>query len=283
MKQKRHLTTLRRRYIVMLRLLTVIIATAVALFIAQVGTSWPTWSRYLAAGVSLSFLAFEPLIRNLLWKCFDRRLNLDGLWEGTTTYKARVLAPNSGIDAMFPNRSISHYVWIEQYALSIRVIPTTSSDFVLWHSEAAELYDDGSLVMAYTVNYSSAEVLGEPFPNQAIGIEKMKPVAFGRFGSPITMAGEFWHCAQGMYPVYRGTVTYKRITGKKARYAALGPTRPMTPPIPSTTYGHNAADRQFTESKVRPVSPAKALSNDGPTVLPQPSRGGVNRRKKGRQ
>ncbi|WP_349027675.1 hypothetical protein [Methyloglobulus sp.] len=142
----------------------------------------------------------EILIRKYLWKIEHPELDFSGEWEGETVYKVAHI----GVGPV--PFSSHHKVKITQDCLSIKISPSTSESYVNWGSLALELEGGDTLRYAYWVNYSDSS----KFPEKAKGYEEMKVTNRGEKDRPIQMTGEFHHCAQGMSPVYSGTVMFKR-------------------------------------------------------------------------
>jgi hypothetical protein len=142
----------------------------------------------------------EIFIRKVLWKLERPRLNFSGEWKGETIYKAAQIG-----SGQVPF-STMHKMKITQDCLSTEISPTTSESYVNWGSLALEIADGNTLRYAYWVNYSNQK----NFPDRATGYEEMKVTGRGGRGRPQEMTGEFFHCAQGIVPVYSGDVKFER-------------------------------------------------------------------------
>ncbi|OGT90183.1 MAG: hypothetical protein A2514_10665 [Gammaproteobacteria bacterium RIFOXYD12_FULL_61_37] len=151
---------------------------------------------YLAGG--------EYVIRKFLWKIRmvgKPELDFSGEWTGVSTYTTVHLGQGP---VPF---SQDHIVRIEQDCLTLRIAPSASPGFVVnWGSLALELAEGHTLRYAYWVNYRDKE----NFPEKAIGYEEMKVTEYDAKGRPQVMTGKFFQCAQGMMPVYSGTVDCTR-------------------------------------------------------------------------
>ena len=161
--------------------------------------------EYLNHRVAIVFYMWlgEYLLRTKLWRIEKKELDFSGIWEATTTYTKEHI----GFSTLPPSNQ--HEVNIVQDCLSIRIAPTTSTGFVNWGSLALEVAEGDTLRYAYWVNYSQSNL----FPERAKGYEEMKVTKRDEKGRPILMTGEFFHCVQGLGPVYSGTVEFRRKSG----------------------------------------------------------------------
>jgi len=151
--------------------------------------------------ILIAMVLGEMLIRNYLWKIEHPELDFSGKWEGETIYRIAQVG-----EGPVPFSS-HHFVLITQNCLSIKISPTTSEEYVNWGSLALELSSGDTLKYAYWVNYSNPQ----KFPERAKGYEEMKVTKRGKRNRPIEMTGEFFHCAQGMSPIYSGDVKFNRV------------------------------------------------------------------------
>ena len=146
------------------------------------------------------FVAGEVVIRKWLWKFEKSEFNFDGNWEGTTTYRyVRV----GKADVPFEGK---HRVMFEQDCLHFAIAPQPGDAFVNWGSLAINLADKDTVQYAYWVKYRDPS----KFPDKAIGYEEMKVIERDKKKKPQALSGEFYHCAQGLEPVYSGSVIFRR-------------------------------------------------------------------------
>lgn len=143
----------------------------------------------------------ELVIRKYLWKFENKDLDFGGVWEGETNYKVAQIG-----EGPVPF-SAPHDLLITQDCRSIKVSPTSSEDYLNWGSLAESLPDRDTFRYAYWVNYD--DDTGK-FPDKAKGYEELKVTKRDDNERPTELVGDFFHCAQGMTPVYSGTVKFKR-------------------------------------------------------------------------
>lgn len=149
----------------------------------------------------------EITIRKWLWKIAYPELNFKGKWIGTTTYTHAELGPTE-----FKEFSVAHELLVRQDCLSFSIEPTTAAgSYVTWNSLAANILDRNTVCYAYAVDYRKKKD-DERFPEEAKGYEQLKVTSRddSRRGLPMELTGQFFHCAMGQRPLYRGTVNFTR-------------------------------------------------------------------------
>jgi hypothetical protein len=170
--------------------------------------------------VALLFLAGEWAIRTRLWRVVKCQRDYSGEWTATTTY-TRVEVGSPSVPAGPVSRAASHSVTIDQDCFSIAIKPTAGA-FNNWYSIAMSVLSDDQIGYVYHVNYIQPNV---GFPSEAKGYEEMTVVerqAGGWLkGRPTKLTGVFFHCAQGMVPVYSGTVVFERVAKKATLMSVL--------------------------------------------------------------
>lgn len=198
----------------------IVLAVGVALFgifvdqfaipkaVAALGQdSWPVTilgNLNSRIAIFLYLTAGEIGVRKYLWKLEKPELDFSGEWTGESNYNTVQIGDVHGHVPF----STQHLVRIEQDCLSLRIAPSSGAGFVHWGSLALDLAEGNTLRYAYWVNYADKS----RFPEKAKGYEEMKVTRYDGKRRPNVMTGEFFHCAQGMIPVYSGTVTFSRKT-----------------------------------------------------------------------
>ena len=154
------------------------------------------------------FLFIEKQIRTTFWKYAHPEIDFSGIWTGTTAYHDRVVpSENQTFPAFEPFDSAEHKVKFQQDCLSIQIKPTISEDYKGgWESLTMSLDDKLNLRYAYEVYYGKTG----KFPKEAKGYEELKITDTTSDKKPSKLDGSFGHCAWGQFPLYSGTVSFKR-------------------------------------------------------------------------
>ena len=206
---------LRKYYVKRLAHLTVIIGAlvfSVSVFLMPIlksifgpdhwSASWVTNILRLVI-ISLFYLG-EKFIRKRLWKSEKPEYNIDGEWEGITTYERGY---NGSANVPFEK---THKVKFKQDCLNLKIATQEGIQYVNWGSHAINLIDNETLRYAYRVKYKNGSEEGNEFPGEAIGYEEMSVVEWDK-KRPKKLTGDFYHCVKGEGPWYRGTVSFERV------------------------------------------------------------------------
>jgi hypothetical protein len=163
-------------------------------------------------------------VRKCIWKWPLRRLDIDGIWHGTTTYKD--VHPGT----LQKEIEVEHDIVFEQDCLRLVLKAVEGNDEAAngtrkkgalagiksWGSHTVSLGVDVSanqIRYAYWVRYKGqdpAPKSGCPaFPISSNGYEELA-IMFDRFGRPSQLTGTFNHCVDGDQPAYSGAVAFRR-------------------------------------------------------------------------
>jgi hypothetical protein len=149
------------------------------------------------------FAVFGFLYTKWIWKWVTPRINFDGYWWGYTEYQ--VLERKIGNEIpQLPNKK-PHLIKFHQDPFQLAIEASVGKDMVIWQADAITLYQEGRIVMAYSVKRKSGDI---GFPLETKGYEEMYVIERNQFGSPTKLKGIFFHAAEPGKNLFRGETEY---------------------------------------------------------------------------
>jgi len=160
------------------------------------------------------FFTAEYLINKKIWRLnfpfLHRKLDFDGEWKGLTVYTHLEIESKNLNQDNFTEKESFHNINIKQDTRRIAITSSTGEDFT-WNSLAINLIECDHVIelrFAYEVDYQSKY----NFASSSKGLEIMKVIKSDseKGNMPIAMSGEFYHCATGKKPIFRGKTVFIR-------------------------------------------------------------------------
>ena len=151
----------------------------------------------------ITFGFFGFIYTKWIWKIVTPTLNIDGNWWGYTEYKT-IERKSQNNQPNLPNKK-PHFVIFRQSPFDLTVESSEGKDMVYWKADATRIYEDGRIVMAYSVNRKNTD---KGFPPETKGYEELSVVERNWFGFPIRLKGKFYHAAEPGKNLFSGETEY---------------------------------------------------------------------------
>lgn len=162
-----------------------------------IGDSIPNFAYPIAFG------AFGFVYTKWLWKIITPTLNLDGNWWGYTEY---ITLEHKGQNEVpiLPNKK-PHFVIFRQSPFHLTIESSDGKDMVSWKADAIRMYEEGRIVMAYSVSRRNSD---RGFPAETKGYEELNVVERNWLGFPTRLKGKFYHAAEPGKNLFSGETEY---------------------------------------------------------------------------
>lgn len=149
------------------------------------------------------FSVFGIVYTKWIWKIVTPSLNLDGSWWGYTEY-LNIERKSQNDEPNLPNKK-PHYVKFRQSPFDLTVESSEGQDMVYWKADATRIYEDGKIIMAYTVSRKNED---KGFPPLTKGYEELTVVERNWIGFPKRLKGKFYHAAEPGKNLFSGETEY---------------------------------------------------------------------------